>query len=168
MSTTFFMRMLVTFLDRTLPASKSAKPNWNLNSTVLYESWSVHLFLMAETKPAWREWWRPSAPGKSRLGSSSVSQCLRLVNDGDFIHFLHFWLFVRCLVHRPVRQPGHLSTKSQKCKTHRRWPFVVTTLSCNYFLKNEACGKIKIFFCTELHHNLLSLQINRHKIYACW
>ena len=43
MSTTFFIRMLVTFLERTLPASNSAKPNWKVEPSLLfmYLTWAV-------------------------------------------------------------------------------------------------------------------------------
>ena len=50
------------------------------------------------------------------FGQASDRTYIYLVIWGDFVHFLHFWLFVRAPVRRPDWQPGHLSTKSQKCK----------------------------------------------------
>ena len=50
-----------------------------------------------------------------------------LGNGGDFVNFVHFWLFVRSKVRRSVRQSGLLSTESQECKTHRRCPALEPT-----------------------------------------
>ena len=74
------------------------------------ESWPpLATIAIGSTVGSRSRYWKCSSPPPR-------SSSLYLVIQGDFVHFLHFWLFVHRPVRRPVWQPGHLSTKRQKCK----------------------------------------------------